>query len=143
MLYPFVDLASLSSAAEALHECLHNRGDIQSIQLNIGSVGTFRHRRNATVFLKPGQESAESLCSLRKALIQALGCEEKEGTRDGIFRPHLTIGQTGFDGSSVENLVKQVEKLVGLEWEGRVLTILEREKSGKMRVFQELPLHPK
>jgi len=108
--------------------------------VSLDDVGVFTHRKSATVFLKPCSEAEERLCRLRRVLVGALGCDERDGTRDGTYKPHLTVGQAGLNGTATENLVAKVEKLVGLEWEGKVLAVLKREVTGEMRVVEELSL---
>jgi hypothetical protein len=73
-------------------------------------------------------------------MVHALGCKEEDGTHDGIFRPHLTVGQAGLNGSAIEKLTEQVEKLVDLHWDETILVVLKREASGEMKVVGELPL---
>jgi len=137
ILYPFVEPAHLSSAVAILREALK---EAKIFKVFADEVGVFRHRKNATVFLKPGVESEESFCNLRRDLVRALGCNERDGTHDGTFRPHLTVGQAGLNGSAIEKLIEQVGKLVSLSWEGSTLAVLKREISGEMEVVGELPL---
>ena len=68
----------------------------------------------------------------------ALGCAESEGTRDGTFRPHLSIGQAGFQGSSLERLVDQAGRLKKIAWRGSVLVVLRRREDSVMEVVEEL-----
>lgn len=92
------------------------------------------------MFLKPGEESGEKICGLRRQLVAALGRSEGEGTRDGVFRPHLTVGQEGFIGPTKARLVQKVGKLVGVEWEVGGLVVLRREASGEMSIVEEISL---
>ena len=138
ILYPFVEPARLSSAVAILRKCLSEKHS--RVGVRIDEVGIFRHRRSATVFLKPDTESDEGISQLRRTLAQALGCNERDGTHDGIFRPHLTIGQARGNGNAIEKLTEQVGKLVGLFWEGTILTVLRRESSGEMKMAEELQL---
>jgi len=139
ILYPFVDPSQLGAAITALRKILQTE-QVGNFNTSLVGVGTFTHRRNATVFLKPSLESEKGLCHLRGVLVRALGCDEKDGTHDGTFKPHLTMGQAGLKGVDVERLVGKVEKLVGLEWEGKVLAVLKREGTGEMRLVEELAL---
>ena len=70
----------------------------------------------------------------------ALGRGEGEGTREGVFRPHLTVGQEGLIGPTKARLVQKVGKLVGVEWEVGGLVVLRREASGEMSVVEEISL---
>lgn len=140
ILYPFVEPSLLPSAIATLQAAIHS-GDLQPPTLGTDEVGVFRHRKNATIFIKPDPESEERLCRLRQILVESLGCKVGDGTHDGIYRPHLTVGQAALVGSSIEKLVEQVAKIKGLEWEGRTLAVLKREISGEMRVVEELHLN--
>ena len=137
ILYPFVEPSGLSSAVAILRESLNKA---KSFKVSADEVGVFRHRKNATVFLKPGVESEENICSLRRDLVSALGCKERDGTHDGTFRPHLTVGQAGLNGAAIEKLIEKVGKLVSLNWEGSTLAVLKREISGEMKIVGELSL---
>jgi len=139
ILYPFVESSLLSYAISVLraHLSIH---PVPPFSAKIDDVGTFEHRRNATVFLKLGEESEEKICELRKRLVDALGRDEKEGTHDGVFRPHLTMGQASLTGGAKERLVEKVRKFVGLEWEVEGLVVLRREATGEMTVVDEIPL---
>jgi 2'-5' RNA ligase len=139
ILYPFVEPTRLFSAVAILRETLRETHS-KRVRINLDEVGVFKHRKNATVFLKPDVESEESASQLRKILVHALGCNERDGTHDGVFRPHLTVGQAALNDNSINKLVEQVEKLVGLGWESMSLAVLRRESSGEMRVVEELRL---
>ena len=138
ILYPFVDPSLLASAVAIIRETLQSEAAVHPIELNTNEVGTFKHRRNATIFLKPSAEPEEQVCELRRVLVKALGCDESEGTRDGIFRPHLSIGQAGLQGNSVERLLEQAMKLASVGWKAMTLVVLKRQESGEMMVVDEL-----
>src|ERR1700748_3617343 len=89
ILYPFVPLAKLQSALDSLRKALvdERRG---RIKVKVDDLGVFRHRKSATLFLKPDDESKKSISGLRTSLISELGCTDAEGTHDGEFTPHLT-----------------------------------------------------
>jgi 2'-5' RNA ligase len=139
ILYPFVEPSRLASAVTILRDCLQSH-QTKKIAVNIYDVGIFKHRKNATVFLKPSVESEESIRRLRNIMVHALGCDERAGTHDGIFRPHITVGQAGLHGSSIEKLTEEVKKLAGIEWVGTTLAVLRREVSGEMRMVGEIAL---
>ncbi len=92
------------------------------------------------MFLKPGKESEGRICELRRQLVGALGLDEREGTHDGVFRPHLTVGQATHTGSMRERLAEMVVRLVGLEWNVESLVVLRREATGEMTVVDEILL---
>ena len=137
ILYPFVDTALLPSALAAIRAHL-SLNPILPFILKIDNVGNFEHSRSATVFLRPGEKSEEQICSLRRHLVVALGRNEDEGTYDGVFRAHLTIGQASLIGPTKDRLVQKVRKLIGLEWEVEGLVVLRREETGEMAVVDEI-----
>jgi 2'-5' RNA ligase len=139
VLYPFVEPGHLSSAIDNLRKALQKH-QFQGLEINITDKGTFKHRRNATVFLKPDEESETRICMLRSLLVEALGCQDRDGTHDGTFRPHITIGQTALIGTALERLLDQAGKIAAIKWEGFNLAVLKREASGEMKTVEELPL---
>ncbi|KAE9376273.1 hypothetical protein N431DRAFT_479585 [Stipitochalara longipes BDJ] len=139
ILYPFVEAALLPSAIASLRAHLSSNS-ISPFLLKIDDVGSFEHTRSATVFLKLGEESEEQICRLRRQLVAALGRSEDEGTREGVFRPHLTMGQVSLIGPTKNRLVQKVRNLVGFEWEVERLVVLRREATGEMAVFDEISL---
>jgi endonuclease/exonuclease/phosphatase family metal-dependent hydrolase/2'-5' RNA ligase len=138
LLYPFVDPSQLAAATSILRQHLLNN-QTERLRVDLNHVDVFTHRRNATVFLKPGFESEEAICQLRASLAIALGCDDSEGTHDGKFRPHMTIGQAGLTGLQLERLSEKVGKLTGVTWEGRSLVVLKRQPTGEMSMVEELP----
>ncbi|KAL2060260.1 hypothetical protein VTL71DRAFT_9655 [Oculimacula yallundae] len=141
ILYPSLPVSHLPHAIPLIQSCLSSLS-YSRLRVNLDEVGVFKHRKNATVYLKPDEESEGRLRDLRRMLTSVLGCEESEGTVEGVFRPHLGVGQAAMLGSSignaVERLSEQVRKVVGLEWECRGLVVLKREASGEMSVLEEL-----
>lgn len=87
-----------------------------------------------------GGECEGKLKELRGVVEGVFGLREGEGTREGVWRPHLGVGQASLMGSGreVDRLEEQVSKLVGLEWEARGLVVLRREVDGRMTVCEEL-----
>ena len=94
------------------------------------------------MFLRPGEggECEERLKELRGVVEGMFGLREGEGTREGVWRPHLGVGQAALTGSGREvgRLEEQVRKVVGLEWEARGLVVLRREADGRMSICEEL-----
>lgn len=139
IIYPFVQASQLNDALVVLKSAFQ-KTPMESITIKIDQVGVFRHRKNATVFLQPDEGSSERIRVLRKALVEALGRDEGEGTHDGVFRPHLTVGQAGLQGDLIEKLWTKVEKLRGMEWECLSLAVLKRLPTGEMEVVDTLNL---
>lgn len=138
LLYPFVEKGeTLRAAIVILRQHLVDH-QTQRLTINLDRVDSFMHRKNSTVFLRPSVQSEEALCSLRASLVTSLGCGEKEGTHDGTFRPHMTIGQAGLTGSQLERLSDKVKSLAPVAWEGYSLVVLERQSSGEMKLVEEL-----
>jgi 2'-5' RNA ligase len=142
ILYPFVQPPQLDNAVALLKTALQ-KSNFPNLNIKTDEVGVFTHRKNATLFLKPDLESIKSIGGLRKCLVEALGREESDGTHDGMFRPHLTIGQAGLQGDSVERLSEKIKRLVGFEWECCSLAVLKRKTTGEMEVVDILSLEDK
>jgi endonuclease/exonuclease/phosphatase family metal-dependent hydrolase/2'-5' RNA ligase len=138
LLYPFVDPSQLPAAVSILRQHLLDHQH-ERLRIDLSQVDTFTHRRNATVFLKPSPDSEMSICQLRASMATSLGCDESEGTHDGTFRPHMTMGQASLAGLQLNRLSEKVEKLTGLAWQGGSVVVLKREPWGEMRAVEELP----
>lgn len=138
ILYPFVDPEHLESALKILGQKL--REQPEKLQITLNDVDAFRHRYNATIFMKPHDETQERLVRLRNVLVQGLGRRESEGTVDGEFRPHLSIGQVSLQENAVDALLEKAGRLEMLSWECTSLTVLKRKSSGDMEEIAELPL---
>jgi endonuclease/exonuclease/phosphatase family metal-dependent hydrolase/2'-5' RNA ligase len=139
ILYPFVEPARLAPAIETLRGAVSS-GDFRDLRVDVDAVDVFRHRRNATVFLRPSVDAEERLTRLRGVLTATLGCDESEGTHDGEFRPHMTVGQASLVGPTLERLVAKVEKLKGVGWHVKSLAVLRRKSSGEMELVDEIAL---
>ena len=85
VLYPFVEPANLASAVAILRNTL-TETQSSGIRGTIDEVGSFVHRKNATVFLKPSFDVEHDLRQLRGNLTDALGCSPAEGTHDSVYR---------------------------------------------------------
>ncbi|KUJ18691.1 uncharacterized protein LY89DRAFT_732244 [Mollisia scopiformis] len=131
VLYPFVDPDQLGDAISAIRQRIADK-DVGSFGLGLARPDKFVQKKAATVHLKPDLETEEKISLLRADLVSALGRDPKEGTHDGIFRAHMTVGQAGLIGPTLERLVEKVEKLAPSQWECRSLTVLKRQPSGKM-----------
>ncbi|KAK0108828.1 hypothetical protein ONS96_002670 [Cadophora gregata f. sp. sojae] len=139
ILYPFLPLSSLPSAMPLLQSALSSL-PYHKLKVVLDEVGVFKHRKNATVYLRPGEggESEGTLKELRGCVEGLFGLREGEGTREGVWRPHLGVGQAARGGNGVERLVEQVSKLDDLEWDAKGLVVLRREVDGRMTVCEEL-----
>jgi 2'-5' RNA ligase/exonuclease III len=138
LVYPFVDKAALESALPHVRRvCLERPGPIA---IKMDQVGLFRHRKNATIFIQPDQVSTDSLEQLRSAVVTALGCTPDQGTHDGQFRPHLTVGQAGLTKGAIESLSEKVNELGSIDWDAMTLAVMSREPSGNMRLIEEIKI---
>lgn len=136
IIYPFVDPEQLDHATTKLSDVLNEKATIVG---DVNSVDHFRHRKNATIFLKPDKDFEDGLLKLRDDLVAALGCSSSEGTHDGTYRPHLTIGQAGLAGDSVQKLSDLAGGINALHIKVGSLAVLKRDVTGKMKVVRELP----
>ncbi|CZR50360.1 uncharacterized protein PAC_00232 [Phialocephala subalpina] len=139
VLYPFVDPDQLGAAIAELRQRIAKQ-DVRSFDINLPEPDKFVQKRSATVHLKPDSESEARIGQLRADLVDALGRDAKEGTHDGTFRAHMTIGQAGLVGPTLGMLLEKVEKLAPLEWQCRSLAVLKRQPSGKMALVDEIRL---
>lgn len=139
VLYPFVEPDQLGTAVAELRQNIETQG-IRSFEITLSGPDKFVQKRGATVHLKPDSESQERIGHLRVDLVDALGRDAKEGTHDGTFRAHMTIGQAGLMGPTLGMLVEKVGKLAPLSWQCGSLVVLRRQSSGKMTMVDEIRL---
>lgn len=137
--YPFVEPEQLGTAIAELRQSIEKQ-DIRAFEVKLSEPDKFVQKRGATVHLKPDSESQERIGQLRADLVNALGRDITEGTHDGTFRAHMTIGQAGLMGPTLGMLVEKVEKLAPLGWQCGSLAVLRRQPSGKMALVDELRL---
>lgn len=140
LIYPSVTTEQLKEALPLLRSAVASHSTTLAIEAD--RIGTFEHRKNATIFLQPSQNSEALIGSLRSQLVQALGLGDGAGTRDGTFRPHLTLGQVMLmkSGDAIKRLMDKVEPLTGLSWENTALAVLRRKPSGEMEIIDEIKL---
>ena len=138
LLYPFVPPAQLSPAVSAIKNHLTTEWYGQQ-SLAVHKVGQFEHRKNATVFLRPLDDASGRLCRLRSGLVAALGCRDADGTVDGEYRPHLTLGQAALNSAAFGELREKVSALRKLDWTCTSLAVLKR-MNGVMHVVEHVPL---
>jgi 2'-5' RNA ligase/endonuclease/exonuclease/phosphatase family metal-dependent hydrolase len=136
---PFVAPEHLLEATQriqdfAAHECeLFEPFDITFTKSNY-----FTHKECATVYLEPDDCSTAKLREIRSRLSQLFSFPD-EG--DGLFRPHLTIGQTTLDDESIANLKEKAHMLLPIVWTCNTISIIRKNvnASGKMEVFATVP----
>lgn len=138
IIYPFVAPEQLEQALDILRQRL--RTFPEQLKIDVDGVDSFRHRNNAIVFMKPDDRSMERLTRLRSKLVESLGRSEGEGTIDGEFKPHLTIGQASLQGHALDALLDKARRLQAISWEATTLAVLRRKSSGEMEAVAELPL---
>ena len=56
----------------------------------------------------------------------ALGCKDSDGTHDGEFRPHMTLGQSGLNDKAIDYLTRKAGRTVGLTFDAKSLAVLKR-----------------
>jgi 2'-5' RNA ligase/uncharacterized protein (UPF0248 family)/endonuclease/exonuclease/phosphatase family metal-dependent hydrolase len=139
IIYPFVPTHQLEAALTTVQKCLAEDSS-GSIEVTCDDLNVFKHRKSATLFLQPDEQSTERLSKLRKWLTLALGCKESDGTHDGEFRPHMTLGQSDLSSRAIDALISKAQALTGLKWENAILTVLKRQgPGGPMAIAGELP----
>jgi endonuclease/exonuclease/phosphatase family metal-dependent hydrolase len=138
LLYPFVDHPRLAEATLQIRKAL-NSAEASLPILHIDRTGSFRHRKNATIFLRPSPESEEGLTSLRRTLVESLGLHESDGTFDGIYRPHISVGQASLVGNATEKLSGIADKIPRLGWQPLSLAVLRRNSKGEMEIVDTIP----
>ena len=131
-----MDPERLPSALDILQKSLPT--SLRPITVNIQESDVFRHRHNATVFMKPEHDTQVRLSYLRSVLVRSLGREESDGTFEGEFRPHLSIGQASLQGDAVDLLLAQARRIHVTPWECTTLAVLQRDDSGQMDRVAEL-----
>ncbi|KAL7270616.1 hypothetical protein RUND412_006673 [Rhizina undulata] len=156
VLYPFVEHSELSEAVTILKNVIE-RESYGGFEIHLDREGVFQHRQNATVFLSPGshEENSSSDLTEQELEIRRLhtlldgqfrsgnnGAKGRDG--DGVWRPHLTVGQTSLDTTSMDYLLSKAGRLAdspgGIKWHVGKLAVLKRRSDGKMEVIDEIPL---
>jgi endonuclease/exonuclease/phosphatase family metal-dependent hydrolase/2'-5' RNA ligase len=140
ILYPFVPHSLLDTAiSEVRKALLHERRG--SLRIFLDDVGVFKHRKNATVFLKPSNDTEEAVRQMRDNLITSLISGKKFKHSDGVeFIPHLTIGQASLqENEDLVTLDEKARKLLPMDWEATHLVVLRRDSSGEMIPIEQIP----
>src|ERR1700760_3515011 len=142
ILYPFVPLDCLNNVVRTIRAGFVNERNTK-LRLEFDGVGVFRHRKNATVYLKPTVESEEQLQQLRTHLISCIGATNMAQPINGSeYHPHLTVGQANLNrDGELDVLDEKAKKLLTIEWDTMQLAVLKRTPSGQMISSEELPLN--
>lgn len=154
VLYPFVAPEVLDSAVRTIRDVLEEGSEYGNVfTLELDRPGNFRHRQNATVYLSPGLHdggtvehpetpSGASLRALEGLLAGAFERGSRSGPGDGVYRPHLTVGQTSLDSIAMDSLMSKAEKLGGrgMSWVVSRLAVLRRDEDGDMKIVDEILL---
>jgi poly(A) polymerase Pap1/2'-5' RNA ligase/uncharacterized protein (UPF0248 family)/endonuclease/exonuclease/phosphatase family metal-dependent hydrolase len=141
VLYPFVPLESLNDAIKIIRAAVLD-DQAQRLRIEFDDIGVFRHRKNATVYLKPTIETDEPLQQLRNHLLSSLSSSGKFECKNGSeYNPHLTLGQVNLNNNGdLEYLDEKSRKLLTIDWEATHLVVLKRTSSGEMLSVEEIPL---
>lgn len=139
LIYPFVPITSIRTSMDILRRSLESKR-WDDIKIAFDNVGVFKHHKRGTVYLKPTNDTEQSLRQLRECLLQAL-CEQthyKVEPRE--FNPHLTLGQAplGKHNSMMKELERRSRTLLPMEWISPRLVVLKRATSGDMVPIAEL-----
>jgi 2'-5' RNA ligase len=154
LVYPFVALESLSQAIELIRLKLNSLAGTDDDQggfpIYFDSTDSFSHRHNSTVFLAP-VGFGEGLKRFRSLLLEAFGRDAgaAPSSREEIYHPHLTIGQSTSE-KDAEYLMSKASLLLPLDWQVRELVVLVRERpqhhsdasASQMKVWGVIGLSP-
>lgn len=143
VIYPFVAAKDLPRAMELVSsKIVNSRPDSkhQDIRLRLDEPGYFTHHYRSTIYVTDGGADGtgiEELQRVRRTIIEAFTSSEK------TYRPHLTIGQCGTQGTSQhKHLLEKTGLLPPIEWHASEFIVLIREKvydqedmSNRMRIW--------
>ncbi|PWW80132.1 hypothetical protein C7212DRAFT_273731 [Tuber magnatum] len=145
VLYPFATPESLPSAVQNIRRVIQeSKDDGLGFWLELDRPGSFWHKQSATIFLSPA--SGKALRRLEALLSSQFARRGRVG--DGVYRPHLTLGQTSLDPMPLNSLLSKAEKLVmanrvssrPFKWFATRLVVMKRDEEGNMRVVDEILL---
>lgn len=129
VIYPFVASEDLPQAMELVRSTLANSGpepECQDVLLRVDEPGYFTHRYRSTIYVTDGGADGsgiEDLGRIRGSILEAFK------STDETYRPHLTIGQSGIQGTSEhKHLLEKAKLLLPIEWRALELAVLVREK---------------
>jgi 2'-5' RNA ligase len=134
---PFVSASDLPRATRLIHDVFSETTLLNPWQITFSKTDFFMHKDSATVYLKPDEDSERRLRLMREKLETVFFLGKND---DGIFRPHLTIGQTSLD-DSVQLLREKAEMLLPISWTFEGLLIINKNEldGGRMEVFATIP----
>lgn len=137
MAIPFVPPSELSVAVEQLRTLLNESNLLKPWDITFSHTEVFQHKDSATVYLKPDEYSEQRLRMIRDSLNTIFNLPS---SGDGLFRPHLTIGQVAAN-ESVFKLQEKAEMLLPISWTFNSLTVISKNEKdeGKMEVFASIP----
>ena len=137
MAIPFVAPEDLPHAVETLQTLFSNSELLDPWEMAFSEVDIFRHQDSVTVYLKPDDYSTRRLQVIRHALREAF---HLPSDLDGVFRPHLTIGQTATN-ESVQHLKVKAAMLLPVGWTFDSLLVIRKNEAerGRMELFASIP----
>lgn len=141
MAIPFVSPDELSPAVERSVENAQIIELLSPFEIKFEKTNHFSHKDAATVYLEPDANSVSRLQAIRAKLEELFNLPRELG--DGIFRPHLTIGQAPLDEPSISLLKEKAQMLLPLSWTVTSLSVIRKNEQdgGKMEVFGTVPRH--
>ena len=103
LLYPFAPKRDFNKVLPELAQVAWSH---QPFTLTLAELGSFRHGRNYTLWLRP--DPAAPLIALQAALTKALPQFGDTGSFKGGFTPHLSVGQVEGKGK-LERLRRELQ----------------------------------
>ncbi|KAK2767635.1 hypothetical protein FQN54_003793 [Arachnomyces sp. PD_36] len=129
VIYPFVAAEDLPRAMELVRSKLASpkaEPKCQSIDLRLSEPGYFTHRYRSTLYITDNgadDDGIKDLERLRGTILSAFNHSDQE------YRSHLTIGQSGTEGTSeLKHLLEKVRLLPPIEFQATEFVVLFREK---------------
>lgn len=137
MTVPFVPPSELPSAVDRIRTLFANCDLLKPWAISFTDTDVFNHKDSATVYLKPDDYSQERLRGIRQALDTLF---KIPSSGDGVFRPHLTIGQTSLDVSMLQ-LQQKSTMLLPISWTVDSLLVISKSPAGggRMEIFTSIP----
>jgi 2'-5' RNA ligase superfamily/Endonuclease/Exonuclease/phosphatase family len=137
MAIPFVLPGQLPRAVQYLVEHFRDTDLLTPWQITLDAVSHFQHKDSASVYLQPDAISIARLRRIREKLQEIFNLPV---AGDGVFHPHVTIGQASLDDSLLQ-LKEKAEILLPVTWPFNVLSIIAKNEfdEGRMEVFSAVP----
>ncbi|KAI0557619.1 polynucleotide adenylyltransferase [Gracilaria domingensis] len=115
LLYPFVNVEAIPEVCSSIRNAL----TIQayelpaSLPMEMGGVGTFKHKSSHTVFLSPADGQFGKLHEIvRRSVSQRYGMNSRTSSarRRSDYTPHMTIAKLkGYEDEQVQDFVRKAE----------------------------------